>query len=92
MMDNARRAKAIANAAGFQFVMTQLDTGFVFCRMASEAKTKADAQRNTANANRSYGFALEHISSLALNREEHDAFDEKKERLRLLLADFGFAF
>jgi hypothetical protein len=39
----------------------------------------------------SYQIAVHHATALLFTAEERDAFNEKKERLRLLLVSFGFS-
>ena len=86
VLDNAERAQTKVNAAGVRFVFLELDTGLLFCRLASSSDCERDARRNEANAKRSYEAAIHHVKPLLLNWMERRAFDEKKERLRLLLA------
>lgn len=84
VLDNAERAQTKVNAAGVRFVFLELDTGLLFCRLASSSNSE-DARRNEASAKRSYEAAIHHVKPLLLNWMERRAFDEKKERLRLLL-------
>ena len=86
---NAETAQTNGNAAGVRFVLLELDTGLLFCRMASSPDSDLDARRNEALAKRSYEAAIHYVKPLLLNRVERREFDDKKERLRLLLADFG---
>jgi hypothetical protein len=85
ILDNAERAQTNGNAAGVRFVLLELDTGLLFCRLASSSASERDARRNEASAKRSYEAAIHHVKPLLLNWMERRAFDEKKERLRLLL-------
>jgi hypothetical protein len=85
ILDNAERAQTNGNAAGVRFVLLELDTGLLFCRLASSSNSERDARRNEASAKRSYEAAIHHVKPLLLNWMERRAFDDKKERLRLLL-------
>jgi hypothetical protein len=85
VLDNAQRAQTNGNAAGVRFVLLELDTGLLFCRLASSSDSERDARPNEVNAKRSYEAAIHHVKPLLLNRMERRAFDDKKERLRLLL-------
>jgi hypothetical protein len=91
VLDKAEIAQTKVNAAGVRFVLLELDTGLLFCRLASSSDSE-DARRNKASAKRSYEAAIHHVKPLLLNWMERRAFDEKKERLRLLLVDFGFVY
>jgi hypothetical protein len=85
LSNNAERAQTNGNAAGVRFVLLELDTGLLFCRLASSFDSERDARRNEASARRSYEAAIHHVKPLLLNRMERRAFDDKKEQLRLLL-------
>ena len=85
ILENAERVQAEGNAAGVRFVLIELDTGLLFCRLASGSDSERDARRNEAKAKRSYEAAIHYVKPLLLNRLERRAFDDKKERLRLLL-------
>jgi hypothetical protein len=85
LLDNAERAQTNGNAAGVRFVLLELDTGLLFCRLSSSSDSVLDARRNEALAKRSYEAAIRYLKPLLLNRVERREFDDKKERLRLLL-------
>jgi hypothetical protein len=85
VLDKAEIAETKVNAAGVRFVLLELDTGLLFCRLASISDSE-DARRNEASAKRSYEAAIHHVKPLLLNWMERRAFDEKKERHRLMLA------
>jgi hypothetical protein len=85
VLDNAERAQTKVNSAGVRFVLLELDTGLLFCRLASSSNSERGARRHEASAKRSYEAAIHHVKPLLLNKVERRAFDDKKERLRLLL-------
>src|ERR1700684_179773 len=85
VLENAERVQAEGNAAGVRCVLLELDTGLLFCRLASSSDSERDARRNGANAKRSYEAGIHYGKPLLLNRMERRAFDDKKEQLRLLL-------
>jgi hypothetical protein len=85
VLENAERVQTERNAAGVRFVVLELDTGLLFCRIASSSESELDARRNEASAKRSYEAALRHVKPLLLTRMERRAFDDKKEQLRLRL-------
>jgi len=84
-------ARTSVNKAGFRFVITELDTGLMFCSMASNSVGDPDA-RSLILACHSYEAALYHVKSLVLNALEIKLFDEKKAQLRSLLLTLGFAY
>jgi len=88
---DAERAQKRCNAAGVRFVNLALDTGLMFYRTASLSESEDDARRSEAKAHSSYQIAVHHATALLFTAEERDAFNEKKERLRLLLVSFGFS-
>jgi hypothetical protein len=85
VLDNAEKAQAHGNAVGVRFVLIELDTGLLFCKLAFSSDSELDARRNEALAKRSYDAAVHHVKPLLLSKIERRAFDDKKERLRLLL-------
>jgi hypothetical protein len=85
ILENAERVQEEGNAAGVRFVLLELDAGLLFCRLASCSDFERDARRNEANAKRSYEAAIHYVKPLLLNRMERRTFDDKKERLSLLL-------
>ena len=85
ILENAERVQVEGNAAGVRFVLIELDTGLLYCRLASGSDSERDARRNEANAKRSYEAAIHYGKPLLLNRMERRTFDDKKERLSLLL-------
>lgn len=77
------------NQLGVKFVILQLETGLTFCRLATGAPSELVGRLKT-NAKRSYENAIYHVSSVVLNADERQVFQEKKQRLRECLLEFGF--
>jgi hypothetical protein len=70
VLENAERVQAEGNAAGVRFVLIELDTGLLFCRLASCSDSERDARRNEANARRSrLNIVISALQRLGINRQ-----------------------
>jgi hypothetical protein len=73
------------NAAGFDFVLHELELGTAFCYMAFSAEGEGEKKRRIENASHSYEAATYHARSLTLNEGQWTELNQKAEQLRLLL-------
>jgi hypothetical protein len=87
--NTVRHVHRRTNQAAVNFVILELDTGLMFCSLASSASAES-VGRIMASAKRSYDAAIHYVNSLNLNADERLAFEEKKETLRICLVNFGF--
>ena len=77
------------NQLAVKFVILQVETGLTFCRLAAGAPSELIG-RLKVNAKRSYENAIYHVSSVVLNADERLIFQQKKQKLRECLMEFGF--
>jgi len=88
--ENATRRKAYT-AAHIDFVLSELDLGATFCKVALSTQDEETKGRNIRNARNAYNSALQFLQRLSLESGEETHIEEKALRLKGLLERLGLS-
>jgi hypothetical protein len=82
---NSLRQPIDTNQVGIEFLLTELDTGLVFLKVAAAAKSAERVLRNRENARLAYNTVLRFLPIVKLGAEERKVFDQKLAELKAQL-------
>ena len=85
LMERVWRSTQAYNAAGAQFITTELDLALIFCKIGMSTHSAAHAKRNAENAERALHAALRVKDRIRLSEEKEQETARKIGELELLL-------
>src|SRR5262249_25696161 len=82
---NQSQLAASYQKARFQFIMTELDLGITFCRLALSTKSNEAAVRNANNAMRAYDSAERYFVATEMGQDREGHVTARRQRLTELI-------
>jgi len=83
------RMQPITSQVGIEFLRTEVETAFVFARVASDAQDSEKRLRNVRNARRAYDTLLHFMQRLVLTPDARDEIHLRIWDLRRQLINLG---
>jgi hypothetical protein len=72
-----------------QFLLTDLDTGAIFCEVAQSSNDPEKRKRNQGNARKAYDMVLKFQDGVIFDAKSKAELERKLSRLQLLLKRLG---
>ena len=72
-----------------QFLLTELDTGAVFCEVAKASNNPEKTKRNVGNARTAFDTILRFQDGATFDAKEKSEFEQKFSHLKSLLKELG---
>ena len=79
----------VKSAAGVEFLLTEIETGKTFVRLASQADSEEKVERNRNNARKAYDSVLKFMERVVLNQAERLRIEKGLQELKRNLNDLG---